>query len=140
MSLPSPHDFATEISLSLKHIRSIIKALRTPYLELGPYGYIVWLRDSQYLSSTVCVMNALVSPSQSNSTPARMPILVIIPSSLPKGAAVEVQTILHRQDTTSSEQEDLDYVCESTPSYRLESTKVKDIGRVTVIWTNIAGT
>ncbi|CAG7848447.1 Diphthine--ammonia ligase; AltName: Full=Diphthamide synthase; AltName: Full=Diphthamide synthetase [Serendipita indica DSM 11827] len=137
MILPSPYEFATEISLSLKHIRSIIKALQTSSLELQPYGYIVWLQDSQHLSSTVRAMNVWIEISRSSSAPSRVPVLVIIPSSLPKGAAVEAQTVLHRQDSNSEETEKLDYVCQSTTLHRLESTKVEDVDRFTVVWTNL---
>ncbi|KAG8866931.1 hypothetical protein FRC20_007153 [Serendipita sp. 405] len=105
MSLPTPRDFRKEMVLSLQHINRITEALQ--HRNPTPQGFVVWLVDIQDLLSAAGIMvKAIESNKGASNEFSSPPVLFVVPEALPKGALVEVQTLLHF--TTEEETTDLD--------------------------------
>ena len=106
LALPSPASFSKEAALSLKHVRSIVKALKesiggsweSEYIE----GCIGWVLDFERdlegaRKGWKAAFEGIVDPSSPfpRKTGHVPPTLFVEPSSLPKGALVEWQVSLH---------------------------------------------
>ncbi|PVG03618.1 hypothetical protein CPB86DRAFT_772005 [Serendipita vermifera] len=89
MTMPSPLDVGLEVALSFQHIQRIRNALSTSSLSSADIlymGFIAFIQeDQQHLD--VDMLKEI--------TETRPPFLFVIPLALPKGASVEIQTILH---------------------------------------------
>ncbi|KAL7411096.1 hypothetical protein BDY24DRAFT_343422 [Mrakia frigida] len=86
LSLPTPSSFATETALSLKHVRSIVKALKE-----GTGGG--W--ESEFVEGCIGWTNPSAPFSITTSSSHLPPTLFLAPSSLPKACLVEWQVSLH---------------------------------------------
>jgi hypothetical protein len=121
MTLPNPRSLADELALSLQHIRRISNGL--PDVHDGNWrgvyqGLVAWVVHEQDIPavkkglviSEVCANSlfctqVLITPRQFQA----LPILIVVPTALPKDALVEMQAFLHTcQGRLASNTEDGD--------------------------------
>lgn len=107
MDLPTPVDIEKEVSLSLQHIRRIKDALPA-YGSANGFnrylGFIVWTTlIDKICQIAAAVRTALGSDDKTPSNRRDASIIFVIPSRLPKGAAVEIQTIISSRSQVDTE-------------------------------------
>jgi diphthine-ammonia ligase len=105
MAVPSPSDVGLEVALSFQHIYRIRTALSTSSLstfDLCYMGFIIWVSATDHVATIATTVQNLFIEQQhritdmwKEITETRPPFLFVIPLALPKGASVEIQTVLH---------------------------------------------
>lgn len=132
MKLPNPRSLADELALSLQHIRRISNGL--PEVHDGNWrgvyqGLVAWVVHEQDIPAVK--KGLVVSEVPANSlfwVPAlitsrqfqALPILIVVPTALPKDSLVEMQAFLHTcQGRLASNAEDGDGSARLTVDNRL---------------------
>jgi hypothetical protein len=105
MALPDPLNVVKEVALALQHIRRIRNAL--PAYESSKsfnhhLGFIIWTTLVDFLPPIAVAVQAAIAKDDTTPVDRReASILFVIPSGLPKGAAVEIQTITHARTSAN---------------------------------------
>lgn len=147
MVLPAPLDVPKEAALSLQHVRRIAQVLPlTSSADDCPLylGLIVWFTLKETLPALATSIRLAMEANSSKSTSDidRPPVLFVVPVDLPKGAAVEIQTIFQAVHTPDEESPSLTSIInmKGDANVRRESCQLNN-GRVfDILWLNKCGT
>lgn len=148
--MPTPSDVAKEAALSLQHVRRIREVLPlTPSIEDAVlyFGLVVWttLTEALPLLATelrlAMDLNGASLVDGSNLRPTHPPMLLVVPTALPKGAAVEIQTIFQALQVPGDEDPSLSFVTTKKRETDLleEHCQVSNGRSFTVLWLNENG-
>lgn len=143
MVLPAPLDVPKEAALSLQHVRRIAQVLPlTSSADDCPLylGLIVWFTLKETLPALATSIRLAMEANSSKSTSDidRPPVLFVVPVDLPKGAAVEIQTIFQAVHTPDEESPSLTSIInmKGDANVRRESCQLNN-GRVfDILWLN----